>query len=105
MVKLEEIKKVEYKVLEITSLPQTHQKYIYMRNNCQRKITGYWQKDSRTAKAERKIHTESGRKGREVIRQHLCLREETQEEKDYTGKDLPWDEWCKPHTGCPSPGV
>ena len=34
--------------------PQTHQKYLYMCNNCHRKLTGNWQKASCTNKAIRK---------------------------------------------------
>ena len=54
-----------------------------MWNNSHLKLTGDWQKESCTAKAVRKIHTESGRKLREVIRlEPVPLREDMEEKGD-----------------------
>ena len=73
--------------------PRTHQKYNYMWNNSHWKLTGDWQKDCCTTKPVGKLHTESGRKGRERVRLGPALLGEVSEEKgDYTGGDLPW-EW------------
>ena len=49
------------------------------------------QKDFCTTKTVRKIHTESGRKGREVIRSGAVLLGGGSEEKGgYVGRDPPW---------------
>ena len=59
-------------------------------------LTGNWQKDSYTTKAERKIHIGSSRKGREVIKSRPVTQGGDSEEKwDHTGR----------HIGRPSPGV
>lgn len=55
--------------------PGTYLKYIYMWNNSQWKLSGNCQNDPCTTKAIRKIHRESGRKGKEEIRlEHVPLK-------------------------------
>ena len=63
-------------------------------------LTGDWQKDFCTNKVVRKIHTESGGKGREAIRLGLVPpRRDTEEERSSLGS-----EWFQPHIGLPDPG-
>ena len=60
-----------------------------MWSNSHWKQTGDWRTDSCTAKAVRKTHTESGRKGREVVRSGPAhLGGDTEEEEDYMGSEI-----------------
>ena len=53
------------------------------------KQTGDYEKDFYTSKAVRKIHTESGRKGRKVIMSGpLPLVGDTEEREDDTGSEI-----------------
>ena len=87
----ESVKMAKEEDMELTSPWQTHQKYIYMRNNSHWKLTGNWQKDSCTTEAIKKIHTDLSRKGRETIRSGLVpLGGDSEEKGDYTSRDSPW---------------
>ena len=64
------------------------------------KQTGDWQKDSCKTKVVRKIHTESGRKGREAIRLGpLSLGGNTEGKGNYMGLEIlsPWGVRCLSH--------
>ena len=76
----------EEKDVQLTSPPWTYLEYIYLWNNSHRKLKKLVMRPC-TNKAERKIHEESGRKGREAIKSD-CAPERGLREREITQVEI-----------------